>query len=193
MNVVTTIDQSRYRGSVATPSIDDASPVIALIGMMGSGKTTVGALLATRTGSRLVDLDAVIEADAGRSIATIFAEEGEGGFRDRELTALEAALATAGASVVATGGGVVTTDAARVALRAGATIVWLDVPVDDLAARLGDGVGRPMLGRDPVGALQRLDAERRGLYEEIADVVVDGRGSPDEVADRVLAGLEVRV
>jgi shikimate kinase len=184
----------RYRVAVAPTSPPSTPLVVALVGMMGSGKSSVGAALAARTGRVLVDLDEAIEQAAGRSVAELFAEEGEAAFRTRELDALMSVLATRSATVVATGGGVVTIPEARAALSDGATVVWLDAPAEVLAERVGAGQGRPLLAGDPSARLRALDAERRPLYSAVADLVVDAAdGSPDAVADRVLAALEVRV
>jgi shikimate kinase len=191
VNLVPTLDGPRYRGVVTTPPTEEPSSVLALVGMMGSGKSTVGALLADRTGRAFVDLDSMVEASSGRSVAALFADEGERGFRDRELAALEEVLGSSQPTVLATGGGVVTTGAGRDALTAGATVVWLDVPVADLAARVGHDAGRPLLGEEPLESLKRLDAERRALYESVADIVVDGRDAPEGVADKVQAALGV--
>jgi shikimate kinase len=184
----------RYRVAVAPTSPPPTPSVVALVGMMGSGKSSVGAALAARTGGVLVDLDEVVEHAAGRSIAELFADEGEPGFRVRELDALVSVLRTGQATIVATGGGVVTSPEARAVLADGATVVWLDAPVEVLAERVAGGEGRPLLAGDPLARLRALDAERRPLYSALADVIVDATvGAPDAVADRVLAALEVPV
>src|SRR4051794_3988562 len=119
--------------------------------MPGSGKTTVGPLLAARLGSRFVDLDAVVVTVSGQDVAQIFASEGEAGFRRRELAALSDLVAAGDPVVVATGGGLVTTPEARDLLR-GLTCVWLDAPVETLLTRLhGEAAGRPLLAADPDG------------------------------------------
>lgn len=184
----------RYRVAVATTPPPPSPLVVALVGMMGSGKSTVAAAVARRTGRRVVDLDHEVEVAAGRSIPELFAEGGEDDFRARELAVLRAVLDTDVPTVLATGGGVVTTAEARAALREGALVVWLDAPVDVLAARVGAGTDRPLLAGDPVRRLRVLDEARRGLYEEVADVVVDAStGTPDDVAARVVEALEVAV
>lgn len=158
--------------------------------MMGSGKSTVGAALAARTGDAFVDLDAAIVADAGRSIAELFASEGEAGFRARETQTLARVLASPRPCVLACGGGVVLRDENVALLRERATVVWLDATVETLAARVGDGAGRPLLAGDPAARLASLDAQRRHRYAACADVVVavDGR-SVDEIVDALAGAL----
>ena len=166
---------------------------LVLVGMMGSGKSTVGRLVARRLGWRFVDLDEEVAAAGGRSIVALFAEEGEAAFRKREATCLAASLAddAGGPAVIAAGGGVVSEPANRSLLGQAATVVWLRAAPATLEARVGDGGGRPLLagaggaeGRRR--ALRDLTARRAPLYEEVADVTVDVDGlSAEEVAARV--------
>ncbi|MCY3806853.1 MAG: shikimate kinase [bacterium] len=150
---------------------------IALVGMMGSGKSETGRGLALVLGCRFVDCDELVAAGAGRSIPEIFEAEGEAGFRRRESETLAAVLAGPDAAVIATGGGVVTVAAGR-ALLADAAVFWLRARPEVLADRVGDGTGRPLLasGAGDRGALERLRqlvAERDRWYREVADVIVD--------------------
>lgn len=162
-----------------------------LVGMMGTGKSTVGRLVAARLGRPVVDTDDVVEQAAGTSVAAIFATSGEAAFRRREAEALQDVLACDDACVVSVGGGAVLDPTNRAAMRRAGTVVWLRARPDTLEARVGDDDGRPLLsgvGEGVAGALVRIDAERRPLYDELADEVVDVDGlDPDEVADRVLA------
>ena len=161
-----------------------------LVGMMGAGKTTVGRLLADRLGCPYFDSDAQVEAATGLSVPEMFAEHGEVAFRAAEAAALRRALDGASAVVVSVAGGAVLDPANRRLLRQAGTVVWLRATPETLAARVGEGEGRPLLDEDPAGSLVRLDRERRPLYEELADVVVDvDELAPTEVADRVLDGL----
>lgn len=164
---------------------------VALVGMMGSGKSTVGRRVAARTGRDFVDLDDEIEQREGACIPEIFAEAGEESFRSCELAALRAVLGRDDPVVVATGGGVVTTAACREVLAGGAHVVWLRADVGTLADRVGDGGGRPLLtGGDPAQALTRLAEERAPLYASVADSVVDtDQLGLDEVAELVVTGL----
>lgn len=166
-------------------------PVVALVGLMGSGKSTVARLVAARSDRAAIDLDELIAEREGRTVAEIFSSDGEGAFRALELAALAEALDSGERLVVATGGGVVTTASARALLTAHATVVWLDAPVDVLVERVGSGDGRPLLSPDPRTALESLAARRRAFYAEVADVVVDASASPDVVATRITDALEV--
>lgn len=180
----------RYRGAVST--IDPPPPArarcIALVGPMGAGKSTVAARLAARTGRRLVDLDEVIERDAGRTIAELFATDGEPAFRERERLALTAALDGVEPTVVATGGGVVVDPVSRQRLRHGATVVWLSAPASVLVDRIGDTTTRPLLaGDDPTARLDQLIAERDPVYAEVAHHHIEVAGlGPDDVVDAIL-------
>ena len=161
---------------------------IVLIGMMGSGKSAVGLTLAGRLGRNFVDVDACIEADAGRPVATIFSEEGEAGFREREREAIREATTTQNA-VIACGGGAVLDPANVAQLKSHGTIVWLRVTPQVAAERLGTDWGRPVLQRmegDLVERLAKLIAARAPAYETAADLTVQADGSVDQVADAIL-------
>ncbi|MEN9933534.1 MAG: hypothetical protein RLZZ387_113 [Chloroflexota bacterium] len=164
---------------------------IALVGLSGAGKSTVGRLLATLLGWRLMDTDALVVREAGREIPAIFADEGEPGFRERETAALRTALDEA-PCVVATGGGIVLRAENRALLRERALVVWLDAPTEALVARLlAHDEARPLLaGEDPAGRLEGLRAARGALYGELAHVVVATAGrSPEAICDEVLRVL----
>ena len=164
------------------------TPRILLVGMMGSGKTTVGRLLARRLGWRHVDSDTQVEAATGRGVAQIFAEEGEAAFRVQEARALAEALASPDPSVVSVAGGAVLDANNRALIRDAGCVVWLRARPGTLAGRVGSGAGRPLLERDPAGNLARLDAVRRPLYEEVADHAVDVDDlAPEKVVDLIAA------
>jgi shikimate kinase len=170
----------------------DSSHLV-LVGMMGSGKTTVGRRVAARLGRRLRDSDAEVEARTGRTVREIFETDGEPAFRAEEARALAEALDDPEPAVVAAAGGVVLDPANRDRLRARGTVVWLDASPEDLARRVGSRNHRPLLGDDPLAALRRLDRERRALYEEVADHVVPvGRRPVEDVVADVLTVLGVR-
>jgi shikimate kinase len=147
-------------------------PHVALIGMMGAGKSVVARALALRLHTRAVDLDDEVVRDTGRSIPNLFAERGDAGFRDAETAALREVLGHDEPVVLATGGGVVLRADNVAVLRSRAVVVWLDSDVTTLAQRVGDGTGRPLLAGDPVGRLRVLDAERRPHYAAAAHLVV---------------------
>jgi shikimate kinase/3-dehydroquinate synthase len=144
---------------------------LVLVGLPGSGKSAVGRRLSRRHEAVFVDLDEEIERDAGRPIASIFAEEGEPGFRARERRAIEAlgpADPRPGLSrVIATGGGAPVDPRNRWLLYRGRFAAWLDAPPEILAQRIRNSpVPRPLLsGRDPVAAMRGLAAVRAAFYE----------------------------
>jgi shikimate kinase len=164
---------------------------ILLVGYRGTGKTTVGRLLAGRLGRPFADADDLIEAAAGRSIAAIFAAEGEPGFRDREAAALADLSARTG-WVIATGGGAVLREANRRALKTGGFVVWLTAAPETLWERLRadptTAARRPNLTATGGAAeVRALVAAREPLYREVADLtVVCDVLSPEAVADAVL-------
>ncbi|OGF09383.1 MAG: hypothetical protein A2W00_14850 [Candidatus Eisenbacteria bacterium RBG_16_71_46] len=164
---------------------------IALVGLMGAGKSAVARVLGERLGAVTADLDAMLEAEEGGTVAELFARAGEPWFRRREAELLEQALA-AGARVLACGGGVVLDPGSRVRLRERCRVVWLEVAPDEAARRVGAGAAsRPLLaGADPRARLEALLAERAALYAEVAEfrMPTDGRG-PEAVAEAVLAAL----
>jgi shikimate kinase len=165
---------------------------IALIGLMGAGKSAVGSLLGERLGGSMADLDAMVEAAEGCSVAGIFARSGEAYFRRREGELLTEVLRT-GVRVVACGGGIVLDPAHRAALRAHCRVVWLEVSPAEAARRVGaggvPGAVRPLLaGHPPQERLAELLAARAPLYAEVAHLRVETDGlSPGEVVARILA------
>jgi shikimate kinase len=163
---------------------------IVLIGFMGAGKTEVGKALAEASGLELVDTDADIEAAAGRSIADLFADEGEPAMRDREHLAVMRAVEQPG-RVIACGGGAILALRNYEALRRAGDIVYLRSSPAALRSRLSDVSGRPLL-RDP-SAFDRLLAERTPAYEAAADHVIDTDGrTPAEIAGEILARVGSR-
>jgi shikimate kinase len=160
--------------------------IVYLVGMPGSGKSTVGRELAGRFGVPFVDLDTEIEREAGMPVAEIFADRGEAAFRALEAQALVKA-STQDPSVVSCGGGVVLEPANRIALRNSGICVYLDVPLAQLEARVRPASDRPLI-REP-GDLERLLVAREPLYREFAAHVVDGSGAPGDVADAIVEEL----
>jgi shikimate kinase len=164
---------------------------IALVGLMGSGKSAVAAELGERLAVAVADLDAMLEAETGSTIAQLFAREGEPEFRRRERE-LFARVLSAGAGVIACGGGLVLGEAERAQLKARCHTVWLEVSPGQAAARIGaDATERPLLkGGAIVPRLAALLTERGPLYAEVAELRVptDGR-TVAQVAGAVLAAL----
>jgi shikimate kinase len=164
---------------------------IALIGLMGAGKSAVARALGERLGCSVADLDAMIEGAEGLPVAEVFAQRGESHFRRLEGVLLAQVL-RAGVRVIACGGGIVLDPARRRLLRERCHVVWLEVSPAEAAGRVtahGDaGATRPLLaGHDPRARLETLLADRASLYAEVAHARVrtDGR-TPDDVAARVL-------
>jgi shikimate kinase len=160
-----------------------------LVGMMGAGKSAVGRPLARALGYRFVDADTAIEQVAGRSIPSLFADEGEAGFRDLE-TAVLGQIAGWHSLVVATGGGVVTRPENWGHMRQG-VVIWLDAPEAELLRRLNaDPTPRPLLSSDdPAARLQVLLQERLPLYGQADLRISQGDGTPEQVAAQVLEAL----
>jgi shikimate kinase len=168
---------------------------IALVGMMGAGKSAVARLLGERLGASVADLDSMIEAVEGRSIGELFERSGEAWFRRREGELLAQVL-NQGVRVIACGGGIVTGPEQRRQLRERCTVVWLEVSPAEAARRLAaasaDPAGtRPLLaGGDPGTRLRELLAQREAHYAEVAHerVATDGLDAA-QVADAVLRAL----
>ncbi len=139
---------------------------IALIGLMGAGKTTIGRRLAKRLGLPFADSDAEIEAEAGLPIAAIFERFGESQFRESERRVI-ARLVEGEAKVIATGGGAFMDAGTRALILSRCTAIWLDGDVETLAERAGRRGGRPLLeGKDKVAVIERLAALRNPTYAE---------------------------
>lgn len=160
-----------------------------LIGMMGSGKTTIAQRLAKQLGYQFFDTDALIEQVAGDSITNIFANSGEAAFRDLETQVLSEICAYTKLAI-ATGGGIVVRPKNWSFLHHGITI-WLDVPVDELYHRIRGSTQRPLLQTpDPKAQLQALLDQRQALYAQ-ADIRVEvaPTDSPDQVVQTVLESV----
>ncbi|MEV0197570.1 shikimate kinase [Nonomuraea sp. NPDC050691] len=159
-----------------------------LIGPPGSGKTTLGRLLAARLGVAFRDTDADVEAVAGKPVSDIFVEDGEERFRELEHEAVRRALAEHD-GVLSLGGGAVLNEETQ-ALLAGQPVVYLQVGLADAVQRVGLASARPLLVLNPRSRLKKLMEERRPVYERLAvlTVVTDQR-APEELADEIVKGL----
>ena len=160
---------------------------IYLVGLPGSGKTTIGRALSKRLGMCFVDSDREIEEKTGVSIPTIFEIEGQDGFRRRESQVI-AECAEISDCVMATGGGAVLREENRAVLRANGWVVYLDVSPDVLAERTRIDRNRPLLQvANPLQKLQELFEQRDPLYREVAHIVIDGSNlSPHTVMQRII-------
>ena len=167
--------------------------VIALVGLSGAGKSSVGRALAARLGCPLIVTDSLITHSAGHTIPEIFAAEGEAPFRELEADALATALASR-PNVVATGAGIVLRAENRAMLREQALVAWLDAPTETLVARLlTHDEARPLLqGADPTARLEALRLARQALYAEVTDMRIetDDR-TVAEIVEAILRGFEL--
>lgn len=166
----------------------DALHRIVLVGLPGAGKSTVGRLVAAQLGWDFVDLDAEIERRSGRTVAELFAERGEAGFRDLE-SAATVDLAQRRRLVLATGGGWVERRANLGALGRGGMTVFLRVSPAVAAARLGaEGGGRPLLATsDPEKRLGELLGRREAIYLQAQHAVSVDSMAPSAVASYIVA------
>jgi shikimate kinase len=157
---------------------------------MGSGKSSVGRLVARRLGYSFEDMDRRIEKRAGRRIAAIFRDLGEAAFRALELEEARA-LSSLRDRVVASGGGAFARPDTRAVLQQGALTVWLQCDIDTLLSRLPADGSRPLAGNRDI--MRALLAEREPSYRR-ADVAVDAAaGTPRQVADRIVGLIEGRI
>ena len=165
-------------------------PHLVLVGLMGAGKTTVGARCAKRLGRPFVDTDDLVQTAAGMTIAELFTLSGEGRFRALEREAIADACASPRPAVIACGGGAVLHADNRRKLKANGFVVWLQAEPEELANRVGRGLARaerPLLSGNPGMTLERLAGVRAAAYESVADHVVDTNGrSVEEVTDAVV-------
>jgi shikimate kinase len=162
---------------------------LALVGLMGAGKTRTAKALSELLGAPYLDLDQAIEAEAGMSPSEIFSREGEAGFRARERRALDRVLSEPGRLVLASGGGAPTEPASSALLRESCLCVWLHVGAETAARRTGAGTAqgaalRPLLAGDGLAALRELEETRRPAYAACAELLVSTEGrSPAQVAE----------
>ena len=167
---------------------------LVLVGMMATGKSSVGRLVAEALKRPLLDSDQQIEAQTGRTVREIWRTDGEPTFRRLEAAVLAEALSSPTPTVIAAAGGIVLDPANRACLAAAdAEVVWLRARPETLLARLRavDHVHRPLLDHDVEGTLVRMHTDRAPLYEEVSARVIDvDERTPDEVAAEIIAGFE---
>lgn len=166
--------------------------MLALVGLPGSGKSSVGRQLARRLDLPFTDTDHLIEQRIGCSIRSFFEREGEPAFRDLEETVIDELMRT-GRGVLATGGGAVLRQVNRERLRAGATVIYLRSTPEEVYRRVRHDTNRPLLQvNDPMERLRTLLAERDPLYRETAHFIIEtGRPSIATLVSMILKQLEV--
>jgi shikimate kinase len=164
---------------------------VILVGMMGAGKSTVGAALSRRTGWPYVDNDELVLRATGVPTPQVLAQGDEQALRDAESAALQEALRTPPPAILSVAAGVVTREDDVQRLEHGdGFVVWLRAAIETLVARVGTGEGRAWLQPDPEAAFRRLYAGRPEKYAQVADLVVDvDHLSGEEAAERILAAL----
>lgn len=167
-------------------------PLIVLVGLPGSGKSTVGRQLARRLGVPFTDSDHVIEQRIGCSIRSFFEREGEDAFRDLEQGVIDELMQTA-SGVIATGGGSVLRQANRDRLRTAAKVVYLRSSPEEVYRRVRHDTNRPLLQvDDPMERLRNLHAQRDPLYRETAHFIIEtGRPSIPTLVNMILTQLEL--
>ena len=165
---------------------------VALVGMMGAGKSSIGRRLAARLSTPFRDADGEIETAAGCSVSEIFERYGEAAFRDGERRVI-ARLLGEPPHVLATGGGAFMDPETRARLKEKAVSVWIKAPVELLLQRVQRRDTRPLLRNgDPRETLLRLLAQREPIYAE-ADITFESEDAPHHVAvDRIILALEAR-
>lgn len=163
---------------------------VLLVGLMGSGKTTIGRLLSDRTGWPYHDNDELVSLAYGRNARQLLAEAGEGVLRQAEAEALEAAVELPAPCIAGVAAGTVVQPRLRDLLRDGGTVVWLTADPAVLASRAVGTEHRPWLEEEAEAWLREVERERADWYAEVASLTVHGDDlTPGEVADRVMEFL----
>lgn len=167
------------------------APRVILIGPMGSGKTTIGSLLAEKLGLSFRDTDHLIEEREEKPVSQIFLDQGEDAFRAIEKRVLRDELLTDG-TVLSLGGGAPISIDAQSALRAiSSYIIFLDISLSTVVPRIGFNRDRPLLLHNPRGQWQTLMEARRPIYEALADVTINvDDKSEEEIVTIALSSLE---
>jgi shikimate kinase len=163
---------------------------VLLLGMMGSGKSSVGRALAEHTGWPFIDNDALVERATGLTARELLRDRGEDAMREAESAALRTGLGIPAPAIVATAAGTIMRPEDRDRIDDGGFAVWLHAPAEVLAERAAGAPHRPWLDDDPVAWFTRTIEERAPLYRAVADLEIDtGLLDPDAAAERVLERL----
>lgn len=162
---------------------------LALVGLMATGKSTVGRLLAGQLHREFVDTDVVIAARSGRSVRELWEAGGEAAYRPLERQVTLEALAAEPPVVIGVPGGAVLDPEVQAALR-GAMVIWLRARPETLATRVRPGDHRPLLLPNPLAAFEKMAKDRSDLYRELAQVVLDvDDADPPELCRKIVAAL----
>jgi shikimate kinase len=182
---------------------DAKHPHVVLVGLSGTGKTSIGRIVAHRLAMPFLDADDGIEAREGKSVREVFAQDGEARFREIEADVMSAALAATQPTVIAAGGGAVVSPVTRERLqRDDVFCVWLTAQPAFLASRAAGKAHRPLLDDDPVGVLTRLATQRQPWFDAVADAVVDVQPAlanepkpqaKSRLADRIVDLVRLRI
>lgn len=171
-----------------------SSPHIVLVGLMGTGKSTVGRRIAHKLGWEFLDTDDEVTRVSGRTIRQIFESDGEEAFRQLEHNALVAAFQHTAPLIIAGAGGIVLREDNRELMKSAAHVVWLSAPLEVLVERIGQRAAkadghRPLIDGNPAERLQKLYNEREGLYREVSsiEINVDGLQIPEVIEHILLA------
>ena len=164
-----------------------------LVGMPGSGKTTIGRQLARRMGGAFLDCDHAIEREIGCSIKQFFQQQGEPAFRDLETQVLAELLQRPGPCVLSTGGGAVVRAENRALLKSGPPVVYLHAVPEEIHRRIAHDDSRPLMQvADPLAKLKELYRDRDPLYREVARYVMEtGRPTMSSLVNTLLMQLEL--
>jgi shikimate kinase len=166
--------------------------IVVLVGLMGSGKSTVGALVAERTGRALVDVDTVITSRMSKTVRELWEEGGEAAYRSLESEVVLEVLREDAPTVLAAPGGVVLDPLVRAAL-ADSLVVWLRTSPSTLAGRVRPGDHRPLLEDRPAETFAAMAEMRSELYREVATAIIDTDDrAPDTIAEEVVGLLAHR-
>lgn len=174
----TTVDKAFIQQAMKEVRLKTSS--IALIGMPGSGKTTVGKLLSEALGKQFIDTDEQIERTTGKSIPQIFSDDGEKVFRDIEQA--QVSVAFKHPSVIATGGGAILREANVRAITRNSVVIWLDRPVESLPLN-----GRPL--SSSLSALNEMYSQRMPIYRDLGDIYIKNDATPEQAVAKILEQL----
>lgn len=169
---------------------------LSLIGMMGTGKTSIGRLLSRRLKIPLLDSDQFLEQQSGKSIAAIFSDSGESAFRDMETCFLEnLAQQSITKQIISTGGGIILRSENRELLRKLGAVIWLDADFETIRTRIENDTSRPLLNTpDYENRIRTLLTDRQPLYAQTADFRIDTRNAtPHAISETIISTLNILI